>query len=95
MRSMNRSDDPKVGQSILVLRETPATADPTSSSFSSSYCSRRSYTLDSIKDVFFFNAIVSEWREMVDIISIIRDFSILILRLENRTDKVGEQSSVS
>ena len=23
MRSMNRSDDPKVGQSILVLRETP------------------------------------------------------------------------
>lgn len=33
---MNRSDDPKVGQSILVLRETPATSDPTSSSSSSS-----------------------------------------------------------
>ena len=33
---LNRSDDPKVGQSILVLRETPATSDPTSSSSSSS-----------------------------------------------------------
>lgn len=51
MRCMNRSDDPKVGQSILVLRETPAIVDPTSSS--SSYFPRLLLSqTDSIKNTF-------------------------------------------